>query len=659
MMKITTANGPLSIPEDFSFTVKATHPFFSKEGTATIPLQIPLDDNNRMILGFPDIPTRGVRMNRKMAVIVSYGTVSRKGKLLIESIEDNSINACIALDESELYATTKALKIQDVMAGETIVAMHPNGILSPTALYRRGITFENLAFFPVVTDFDQTTGKWSGLNIPNLDGSRLDDTPGQITVEGETINAPAGYGLAPFILLAPVVRMIFEKCGYRVIKSCLEDDIALSSIILLHSVADSICDGYSLEGRSWHVEISDLLPSITVGELIEWLRNKLGILVLRKDEGIEIVRFSEMAEKPVTFDLSDFIIEQESISYPSPKSLKLEMSEGDGPRTPAAEDILALKKKYPQVQSAMRLADVPSSGSGLYYIKGTGALYHVDGGIKKFIGSDAYPYNRHVASEGEVISTSDMYVPGVIAWHGHHLPYVGTRRHIFLQEKKTDEDQPIMICYLIRWTTTFETAPHQYTEEDRLSGCSHPYDPVGRPAPFLDGAVLPSLTPEGLHGEFREYEEILANGAPEFKVSALLSLNTIMATDWRSPILYHGSKVIVKEMSYAVGVGWETAVAMTLQLIPAYEDAVTIPEISFTDLYRWAVKNSKPAFRGITIMGTDGIPDYTPADAPITPPNVLGQRVKVRDRWIKIRHNYAVNPVTKVYQYKEWFEVVE
>ena len=72
-MKISTPDGILDIPEDLDFEIKASHPFFSDEGSASIPVTVPATTANCAILGYPERVDRRTRYEKESFAIAECG----------------------------------------------------------------------------------------------------------------------------------------------------------------------------------------------------------------------------------------------------------------------------------------------------------------------------------------------------------------------------------------------------------------------------------------------------------------------------------------------------------------------------------------------------------------------------------------------------------
>ena len=83
-MKLTTNNGELDLPIDFSFEVELNNPFFSDEGDATIPATIPATPNNLKVLDNIHRVDRANRFLKTVPATLMAGAIQKHGQLIID-----------------------------------------------------------------------------------------------------------------------------------------------------------------------------------------------------------------------------------------------------------------------------------------------------------------------------------------------------------------------------------------------------------------------------------------------------------------------------------------------------------------------------------------------------------------------------------------------
>ena len=111
--------------------------------------------------------------------------------------------------------------------------------------------------------------------------------------------------------------------------------------------------------------------------------------------------------------------------------------------------------------------------------------------------------------------------------------------------------------------------------------------------------------------------------------------------DMFTPKLLNGSLVLIKSLKYTLSAAGLSACDATLQLLPDYDDTTPIPQILFNANLVWGLVSTRTVYdegttsNGIRVKETDGVADYTMANAPSYPPTKVGQIAKSRDRWLK------------------------
>ena len=177
-------------PEDFSFQVESVHPFFSDEGTASVPVTLPASSENLDLLGHPENIHNSKRHIRIYEAFLQSGIFQKRCRLISESAGVKAgITASIALQESEMYADLQDRTLRDIFAAKAFVATRTfpadaTGIYNGE--FRNMDYLYDVALFPVASDKD-SDGNVSIINQP-LNGS-INDEARTVTVNGKTISA--------------------------------------------------------------------------------------------------------------------------------------------------------------------------------------------------------------------------------------------------------------------------------------------------------------------------------------------------------------------------------------------------------------------------------------------------------------------------------------
>lgn len=650
-MKLSIENGELALPDGFAFEIESRHPFFSDEGTASVPVTLPPSPDNLTRLGNPDNFRNSRRYVRTHQAMLQTGTFSKKCVLVTDSAgPESGISASLAFFESDMYASLKDRNVRDIMAGLEYV---PSRLSAITAwqLYQNeresagGDALDDVAIFPVASDRDDS-GSVSIINEPLPAEYRFRDEARTVTVNGKSFAVPKVYGVAPYLYLWALIKHVFTLSGFTVVKNDFADHTYLQTIVLLHNCADP-CTDYGTFSFSY----ADLCPSITVGELISFLRDTFGAVVLQDSGMVSIVLMKDsMAYLTPHTDLSRFASPDYDVVYPEPREMERSFDTSIESAEPAADslvDLRAMTKTMNEVDTVDQI-----SGSGYFHVGALGKYYYKAAAQEKvMIGSDCIPYRRKMGMEVESVSSAACYVPMVLVGT-KYMPYVGNRihRHIDVEGADPEAAQPIMMCYA-----------HFMTAAEHYCGSSYSYDETGQKKwTSLGRTLYKPLTPEGLADYWSEYEPLLLNAAPEIETKLYMPVNTLMSLERSRPMLFRGAKVFIKSMSYALGDDDLVEIDAVLQLMPSYSDAVTVPEISFENKsIGWVLKTDKNVPENDGISRTDSLQDYTAADAPEGIPAKTGIITKRRSRWLEYLYTVwqgeSVISEKALYQWEEYF----
>ena len=640
-MRLITEKGELLLPDDFKLEITANHPFFSDEGTASAPLTLPAIANNRQSLDNPENPNRGFRYGRTFKGTISHSTYSRPCSIIVTGgSRKGGIEATVALQESEMYADLQEKKLPDLFSeyqmevGRVPWDYYHNKTLGTTSPF---------TFFPIATDKKEDNGRVTVfvMNQPESNGKFT--TNRQVTIGEVTSWCQTGYGITPFLYLWAMINMAFQYCGYTITQNVFATDSQLKHIVVLNRCADALLsEGHPFNGNptpgtnetSFYLRGDILVPNITMGDLISWLRDKFGAFVTVKDKSVSIRLLRDVIAAGYDEDLSGYAQEKPTITYPEPRTLHYEQSADIDGAEPASESLEALREAYPATADVD--VDTSISGTGLFHVTSLGKYYYkeTNESTPKLVGSDAIAFARNLGMEEEELAPDDSFVPMIYHPSLHlFMPYVGDRDHRILDVtgKEKAADLPIMICYANYFTNQGGTVHCVGTTTD------YQYDTLDA------GETLPvPLTPEGIVPQyFSQYWRLLADGAPELTCTLKIPLNILGKMDMFTPKLLKGALVLIKSLKYSLSAGGLSTCDATLQLLPSYGDSTPIPPVMFNANLVWGIVSTRKIFNegnhshGKEVYQTDGLADYTMADAPYYPPTKVGQIAKKRDRWLK------------------------
>lgn len=650
-MKLIVAKGVITLPDDFEFQIESNHPFFSDEGTAAIPVSIPSTKENLRILGNPDNIRNAKRQVLKLDAQLQTGAFQKNGRLIIDSASGRTgIAASFMLEESDLYSQFRDRKIRDIFEG---LWYYPTKsmMLSPTDIYNNNYTpltaggkiLTDLVCFPVAVKREDN--KLFVINEPDSNNVLKGEQARTVPMEdGSMMDVPAYYGLAYYIYLWALIEHTFTLSGFTVKENVFKSDPLFYRIVVVHNVADGLIDPENDYGFSY----ARLVPSMTVGELIEFLANTFCAVVLFEDREVSIVFMRDIFNATPDMDLSGYESGDRMVTYPDASRLELTMDTSLESAAPAADTIDDFNDRYKDVMSVASLEAI--TAPGIYFIPVLNKYYVKEqNGKVKLIGSDCFKYSRRVSGEAVEISSPARFLPMVLV-DGRYMPFIGSRVHVCINAgKDADADQPVQLCYA-------------FLVDDHFCGSSYSYNENGTPQMFMVAAVprpkrlrYTSLTPEGLaryiggssdYGLFHlfsPYESLLVNSAPEIDTAFDIPIDKFLQIDRDTVKLLDGARVLFKSMSYTLrGDSNMVHVTAKLQLLPEYVDAVEVPDKSLpsttTIKYAWKLYCTREVYETpdkIKIAQSDGLTDYSMDDAPQVLPTSYGSITMLRLRWLQ------------------------
>lgn len=630
-MKLTTNKGDLMLPDDFHIEITVNNPFLSNEGASSIPVRLPCCRDNLARLGFPDRPWRAARFEKKIPAHLSHGLFSMRGTLIIDSIDmDEGISCVFACKESEAYAAIQEKLLRDIFAGESRYFISQadgsasNGEINTVSHLWDLYTMENygsrfpqlegFVIFPIYT-ISQDSFNLQFLNQPREKGF---DSSARIITDssGNKLSLPEGYGVTPFIFLWKMLDLAFSLSGYSVKENIFRHGV-LAYITVLNNCADSIVKG--------GFTLSDLVPSITMGELIIWLKDRFGAVCMFNGSEVRIRLIESCFNESPDIDLTNYAADCKSITYPSAKRIVFNISTDIEGAHPVADTLTDFTEKYSMPTSVGTPGDIPDTIDGLWFVRSTGSYYKRKSGVLTDIGSNAFIYDRRNATASEDISAIDQYPPMILS--GNLLmPNVGNRvhRNSHISGEKNESETPIMICWACY-------------EDGHWFGTSQMHKADGNQVRLS----LPGpLTPEGVFSTFwKTYNSMLLNGAPEIIQQINLPVTKILSIDLLYPKLLNHFKVMIKSYSYSVSKSGLFCQEMSLLLLPDYCNAIEDLTPEFSERLTWQYINTIGNDSGpdeqiyeIIEEAGDGLADYTATSTPKHDPVHLGQIVMRRKR---------------------------
>lgn len=643
-MNLRIIQGEIALPGDFRFDITTNHPFFSNDGATSTPSTLPATPTNRRALGNPENLNAAKRFNRHLPAVLSHGVFFKKCRLVIDSAsKTGGITASLALEESELYAEHQDKQLKEIITQTT---EEYSGSLSSFLNARYTSKNYDWVFLKVAADAEDTstadsTGSTRRASVVLNETTTAAGTT--LKTSGFTIRRSNGqggqsliqlqdyYGLAPFLKLHALIRITFENLGYTVAENVFATDPELSQIVLLHQTADAMVDiSTSANAGTVQIHYEDMVPSISVGELIEWLHDKFGAFVSVRNDEIKIRLLRNILTDAYDMDLSGYIRDEIAIRHLDPVMLRIGCQHDIEGSEVAAETLENLRAAYPSLVSCFQVAE--AEGLGLFHVLPLGKYYFrnsvADGLIK--VGTDGFDCYREMGVESKEYITDDSLVP-MIYHNSEYLPYIGEtiRRHIDIDDKAADAEQKILICYC-------------KNNGIRNFGTLYNYNPTGAAL----STTTTDLIPEGITERYWEkYRRLLLDGAVTVSVKLDIPLHVLVSMDICTPKLLNGAVVIIQSLKYSLSESGITSCEASMMRIQEAVDGEEIKDPIFGSNLVWKLVSTRTIFtygkvtgnhkNGVLVKETDGLSDYTPADAPSYTPKYPGIREKVRKRWLK------------------------
>lgn len=563
-MKLSVPKGEISLPEDFAFDIEQNNAFFSDDGAASLPATIPATPDNLSKLSYPTRIGRSTRFANIFDAILSVGPLQKKGALVVESASEEGITVAIGVEDSALYAKYRDTPLKDLFG--RIVR---NDYSTPAAwytylfsVYKQQVS-DDFVLFPVGIGALDDYGNPEGLNnepvIPDgwpltrsgsSDIFNLAHSGRMIKEGGNDVRVPDGYGIAPFLKLRVFIEKLFYLCGYTIGANCFATDSILSGLVLLHNCSDVICPG--------RIDYADLVPDVTVGELLEWIRSKFLAQVIVHPEAakVDIVLLDDILAGEAYENLSPKLIDSLTVTLERSKRIVLTSDTSIDGASPVAETLEAMKEQYgtvaqPNNTTAYGLHVDPATGNlsevGVTLSKNVGDTYPI-GRIYRKVGTMIVAYDRKNSEESVNYAPIDP-VPPMMKVNGQWLaPYIGERihRHTARIGEEASGKQSIIICDyggLTVWTDTIDTGSCYFY------GTTQPYNNAGG---TRTGKIR--LNAPGLFRKFFErYNDILLNNAPKIEGRFNLSPGEILSYNLYSLKLIQGQKALPVRLDYQAG----------------------------------------------------------------------------------------------------------
>lgn len=111
------------LPLDLKLNIEMASPIFSKAGSMSLPVSLPLTDKNRKLLQFPDhldiydSTEAAIRAIPDISVIVTQGSWQQVANMCISGCSDEAVEVTLYFNESNIWSRLDAVTVPQTMAG--------------------------------------------------------------------------------------------------------------------------------------------------------------------------------------------------------------------------------------------------------------------------------------------------------------------------------------------------------------------------------------------------------------------------------------------------------------------------------------------------------------------------------------------------------------
>lgn len=549
-MKLVTAKGEFELPADFSFTVELNNAFFSDDGDATIPATLPASRNIFTKLGHPERLGKADKFMRKIPARIEAGVFHKNGQLIIDSVHrHDGVVASLAIENSDLYSQYKEKKLSEILYGlaRTDFENVSDWAAYLQDVYRGSVIDSDFDLFPVAVNYKEDDGieMYQILNEPNLESEEqlkpLIWESKIIDENGVNVVTPEGYSITVFLRFQRFLEILFEQMDYTLVMPL---DGLLSHILLLNNCADTICKGY--------IKYADLVPDITLSELIEFLNAKFHaqLRVLPESKKAYLLLFEQIIAETHDNDIGAKLDGDFLENFSNSKRVVLSSGTSLEGAAPAAETLDLLLEKY-GFYIEMSEAEFNNNNSNIDALilrKSIGQFYetrrYVDTGefFYKKIGSCYFKYDRQNSDETEEYNAEDE-IPPMVSVAGMLMPYVGdklNRNTTMNKQEERFDGQKLILCNQKRFASWYRYGSILNADSQGIGT----YDETNK-----DLTIYETFYEK----YWKRYNEILLNNTITLTGKIDYSISELMQFNMYALKFYKGQLLLPKTLSYEIG----------------------------------------------------------------------------------------------------------
>ena len=474
------------------------------------------------------------------------GTIQKHGQLIIDTLSTkDGIAVSLAIENSDLYSQHKEKSLKEIFASKIRDDWNRN--IEDLVNYLLQIYFsrkiDDFTIFPVaVSPYEENEEKIYQYNNERAGNSLI--WQARIVKEGDlNMSVTDGYGLSPFLYLYKMIDLLFQQLGFTVSYNCLAQD-PYQDIVVLNNCSDTIVKGI--------IKYSDLVPSCTLSEFLDFLRNKFGIhcRIDSNTKTAQILMLQDILSSSPDLDITDKVVDDLDVIIEDTSRVILSSDTSIDGTTPAAETLDKLIEQYgyyieiTEEQYVNLLNNIPIGISDCLIMRQeTGQFYELrrvlgsDTIIPTFVGTNYFTYDRNNSSNQESLSSPDV-MPAIIYDRTPFL-YIGDRLHYNTSYNNSQEssEQSIMIA----WKTLVTAGSMHLT--------------FGTTQKYFAGRQIKdfSLTTYDMYDYFWSYyNNLLLNGKITLKGTVLYGNLDILSIDITKPKSYRSQNLLPLKTTFEI-----------------------------------------------------------------------------------------------------------
>lgn len=374
MIQVITNNGrKFDLPEDLVISVEENSVMTGKQGSFSLPLELPWSDNNVQLINYPSRIDRRYKFTSQIEVVVSAGVWVRRAMLNVDSVRENTGISCeLYFAESRFYQQIQDVKLPDIFAD--IVRDDYSHLADIESRITAWLThFEKVQIgeahdvfyvFPVCAKLEKkeesktdngttitlTYEEYTILNRPDVpskrafiaDNQSFSETVPYSGVTGTSLTGKVyyklaarklwkflsqdessltvyqkGYGVTPFLKFVYILSSIFDKYGYSLQLSEFQASPTFMSLCYINNTADAIMDG--------RIHYSQLVPDVSVSEFLEHVENSFGVeFIFNEIDATVTPRFwKDLLVQNPTDQIEGVLEDFPQVIYSQPKAVRL------------------------------------------------------------------------------------------------------------------------------------------------------------------------------------------------------------------------------------------------------------------------------------------------------------------------------------------------